>query len=246
MSVRQAAVSAIPFQTIKWNHLTLPPKLCSLLKLKNYYRRRYQWLRLPTHHHLYQLFSQVFSTQLSRLRNTKWTSFLRTLHPQFSQFWKIARYFTNPTSSIPPLTQHGTQVFHTPLKDEVLALQFKQSHHLTLNMGTNNHSLAVTHYVNRFFRSTTPQTSQPQFTNYYEVRRKILSHKPRAAPGEDGIMSLMLRHLYRKALTYLTHLFNHFLQLGFFPNTWKRVKVIPIPKPNKPPMDPCQSPQHSG
>lgn len=48
----------------------------------------------------------------------------------------------------------------------------------------------------------------------------------------------MLRHPSRKALTYLTHLFNHLPQLGFFPNTWKRAKVIPIPKPNKPPMDP--------
>ena len=102
MSVRQAAISAIPVQTVKQNHLTLPPKLCSLLKLKNHYRRRYQRSRLPMHHHLYQLFSQVFSTQLSRLRNTKWTSFLRTLHPQSSQFWKIACYFTNPTSSLPP------------------------------------------------------------------------------------------------------------------------------------------------
>jgi hypothetical protein len=25
---------------------------------------------------------------------------------------------------------------------------------------------------------------------------------------------------------------------GFFPNTWKRAKVIPIPKPNKPTTDP--------
>jgi hypothetical protein len=166
-----------------------------------------------------------------------WTSFLRTLHPQSSKFWKIARYFKNPTSSVSPLTQHGMQVFHTPIKAEVQARQFEQSHHLTLNMGTNNNSLAVTRYVNRFFRSTTPQTSQPQFTNYYKVRCKILSLKPQTAPGKDGITSLMLRHLSRKALTYLTCLFNHLLQLGFFPNSWKRAKVIPFPIPNKPPKD---------
>jgi len=108
----------------------------------------------------------------------KWTSFLRTLHPQSSQFWKIARYFKNPTSSVPPLSHHGTQVFHTLLKTEVLARQFEQSHHLTLNMGTNNHSLAVTRYVNRFFRSTTPRTPHLQLTNPFEVRHKILLLKP--------------------------------------------------------------------
>jgi len=177
----------------------------------------------------------LYSTLMTKKH--KMDFFLRTFHPQSSRFWKIARYFTNPTSSVPPLIQHGTQVFHTALKAEVLARQFEQSHHLTLNMGTNNHSLAVARYVNRFFRSTTPQTSQPQFTNHYEVRRKILSLKPRTAPGEEGITYLMLRHLSRKAFTYLTNLFNHLLQLGF-PNTWKRAKVIPIPKPNKPPTDP--------
>jgi hypothetical protein len=87
----------------RMTYLTLPPTLCSLLKLKNHYRRRYQRTRLPMYYHLSQLFSQVFSTQLSRLRNMKGTSFLRTLHPQSSQFWKIAHYFMNPTLSIPPL-----------------------------------------------------------------------------------------------------------------------------------------------
>jgi hypothetical protein len=102
MSVRQAAISAIPVQTVKRNHLPLPLNFCTLLKLKNHYRRRYQRSRLPSYYHLYLLFPQVISTQLSRLRNMKWTSFLRTLHPQSSQFWKIARYFKNPTSSVTP------------------------------------------------------------------------------------------------------------------------------------------------
>jgi hypothetical protein len=48
----------------------------------------------------------------------------------------------------------------------------------------------------------------------------------------------MLRHLSRKALTYLTQLFNHLLRLGHFPAIWKRAKVIPVPKPNKPGTDP--------
>jgi len=71
--------------------------------------------------------------------------------------------------------------------------------------------------------------------NIYEVKRKILSLKLRSAPG---ITPLMLRHLSRKALTYLTQLFNHLLRLGHFPAIWKRAKVIPVPKPNKPGTDP--------
>jgi hypothetical protein len=48
----------------------------------------------------------------------------------------------------------------------------------------------------------------------------------------------MLRHLSHKALTHITHIFNHLLRLGYFPTNWKRAKVVPIPKPNKPGTDP--------
>jgi hypothetical protein len=48
----------------------------------------------------------------------------------------------------------------------------------------------------------------------------------------------MLRNVSRKALVHLTHLFNHLLGLGYFPSTWKKAKVMPIPKPHKPSTDP--------
>jgi hypothetical protein len=77
-----------------------------------------------------------------------------------------------------------------------------------------------------------------QLTNVYEVKCKILLLKTRSAPGQDDITPTLLRHLSRKALTHLTTLFNHLLLKGHFPETWKRGKVIPIPKPNKPSTDP--------
>ena len=48
----------------------------------------------------------------------------------------------------------------------------------------------------------------------------------------------MLRHLSRKTLTHLTYIFNDLMRLGYFPTCWKRAKVVPIPKPNKPGTDP--------
>ena len=132
--------------------------------------------------------------------------------PQSSQFWRITRYFKTPTSSVPPLSYHGTQIYQTPLKAEILARQFEQSHHLTLNMESNTHSLTLIRHVNKFFRSTPSQTPLLKLINHHEVRRKILSLKPRASPGDDGITSVMLGHLSQIALTYLTRLFNHLLR----------------------------------
>ena len=122
----------------------------------------------------------------------------KDITPAILPILKNCTLFQEPHLLSTLLSHHGTQVFHTPLKTEVLVRQFEQSHHITLNMGTNNHSLAVTRYVNRFFRRTSPQTPQSQLTNPYEVRRKILPFKTRAAPGEDGSTPLMLRHLSKK------------------------------------------------
>jgi hypothetical protein len=235
-SVRQAAASSMPTHTVKINHLTLPPTVCILLKLMNHYRRRYQRSRLLTHHHLHTLFSQAFSTQLSQQRNTKWTSFLKTLHPQSSTFWRITRYFKTPNPSIPPLSYHGTQIYQTPLKAEIRARQFEQSHHLTLNMGSNTHSLRVIRHVNRFFCSTPSQTPLLKLTNHHEVRGKILSLKPRAAPGDDGIKSVMLRHLSQKALTYLTRLFITSYAVDSSPKPGNEPKSFPSLNPTNHPQ----------
>jgi hypothetical protein len=105
-------------------------------------------------------------------------------------------------------------------------------------MGTPHHSTTITRFVERFYRNTTPHTFHLHFTNIYEVKRKIFSLKLRSAPGNDGITPLMLRHLYRKTLTHLTNSFNHLLWLGHFPTCWKKAKVVPIPKTNKPGTDP--------
>jgi hypothetical protein len=150
---------------------------------------------------------------------------------------KVTRYFSKSPISIPPLIHQGEQVYLSPHKAEVSAQQFERSHHLTLNLGTPHHSTKITRFVDRFFQGTTPITLSLslQFTNIYEIKHRITSLKPRAAPGGDEITPPMLRNLSRKALIHLTQLINHLLRLGDFPATWKLAKVIPITKPSTDP-----------
>ena len=112
-AIRQAATTAIPLHTVIRHQLTLSPALTYLLKLKNYCWRRYQRLRTPTFRYLSHFLTQLFLIKLQQLKNTKWTSFLRTLHPQKPSFWKITRYFTTPKQTIPPLLHNGTQIFRS-------------------------------------------------------------------------------------------------------------------------------------
>jgi hypothetical protein len=37
-------------------------------------------------------------------------------------------------------------------------------------------------------------------------------------------------------LSSITQFFDHILMVGYFPTVWKSAKVIPIPKPGKPPF----------
>ena len=64
-----------------------------------------------------------------------------------------------------------------------------------------------------------------------------LGTPPPEAPENDGISTVMLRHLSKHAIQHLTLLFNSLLQLGYFLTLWKAAKVIPIHKQNKPPSD---------
>ena len=214
----------------------LPPNLRYLLKLKNYYRHQYQRSRLAFFYHLYQLFAQIFLIYLTRLRNSKWSSFLDSLHTRtpnsrkshgISQNLRLPYlpYFTRECKYTTP---------HTKLSPSTTVRALPLSH--------PKYGHSSPHNNNPFCRQILPQyhSAQPpqQLTNVYEVKRKILSLKLQSAPGIDGITPLLVHHLSRKALTHQTQLFNHLLRLGHFPTTWKRAKVIPVPKPNKPGTDP--------
>jgi hypothetical protein len=62
--------------------------------------------------------------------------------------------------------------------------------------------------------------------------------KLRKASGLDGIPNECLRHLPRRPLVHLTHLFNHCPRLSYFPKPWKEAKIITLLKPGKDPKFP--------
>jgi hypothetical protein len=64
-----------------------------------------------------------------------------------------------------------------------------------------------------------------------DLQKLINSSKSRKASGIDGIPNECLRHLPRRPLVYLTHLFNRCLRLSHFPKSWKEGKIITLPNP---------------
>jgi hypothetical protein len=71
-----------------------------------------------------------------------------------------------------------------------------------------------------------------------EVLRAIKRLKFGKAPGPNGIPNRVLRHLPKRAITYLTKAFNATLRRQYFPPVWKHASVLPILKPGKDPTLP--------
>jgi hypothetical protein len=66
-----------------------------------------------------------------------------------------------------------------------------------------------------------------------DSRKGLNFLKLKKACGIDGIPNECLRHLPRRPLVHLTHLFNHCIRLSHFPMSWKEAKVVALPKPGK-------------
>jgi hypothetical protein len=66
----------------------------------------------------------------------------------------------------------------------------------------------------------------------FDLQKVNKSLQLRKVSELDGLPNECLRHLPRRPLIHLIHLFNHYLQLSHFPNPWKEAKVITLPKPN--------------
>jgi hypothetical protein len=67
------------------------------------------------------------------------------------------------------------------------------------------------------------------------VQKIIKTLKLKETRGIDGVPNECLRHLSRRPLVRLTHLFNHCILLSHFPVSWKEAKDINLPKPGRDP-----------
>jgi hypothetical protein len=70
-----------------------------------------------------------------------------------------------------------------------------------------------------------------------EIRKLINTLNPYKAPGYDLRTGILLRIIPRKAIVYLTTLYNVMLRLCYIPVQWKYAQIIMIAKHGKPPTE---------
>lgn len=72
--------------------------------------------------------------------------------------------------------------------------------------------------------------------SFYELKG-VLSHVKDSTPGIDGIPYSFISHLNDSSLSYFLSIINSVVFSGVIPPSWKSQEVIPILKPNKPPLE---------
>ncbi|KDQ71565.1 putative RNA-directed DNA polymerase from transposon BS [Zootermopsis nevadensis] len=80
--------------------------------------------------------------------------------------------------------------------------------------------------------------SNLKLTSPSEVIQAIKGLKVGKTPGTLGIPNTVLRHISRRAITFLTKVFNAVLRRQHLSSTWKHVRLISILKPGKDPTLP--------
>lgn len=76
------------------------------------------------------------------------------------------------------------------------------------------------------------------FCNPQSIEYILKSLPNKTSSGLDNIPPIALKHLTKKMIRNLAILFNNALNHKYFPEAWKKAKVLPILKKNKNPHDP--------
>uniref|UniRef100_A0ABD2WXW7 Reverse transcriptase domain-containing protein n=1 Tax=Trichogramma kaykai TaxID=54128 RepID=A0ABD2WXW7_9HYME len=71
-----------------------------------------------------------------------------------------------------------------------------------------------------------------------ELKRAQSRIRERSAPGPDGVPNLALKLAIAARPDIFLEVYTTYLETGVFPSSWKRQRLVLLPKPGKPPDEP--------
>jgi Reverse transcriptase (RNA-dependent DNA polymerase)/Endonuclease-reverse transcriptase len=236
--IQIATSSSIPTKTVNTIYkYKLPSAILELINLKNRLYRQWRKHKISSLKTVVNSLILDIKNKINSHKNDTWEGKLKSLKTQDNSLWKLTKTLKNKNTGIPPLRKsnqnnHSNFTRNNFEKAELIAHTFAKSHTLTLNQ-TNQYveeivKESINNLNNTVVRSTDIDLIAPS-----EIIEIIKHFKNKKAPGQDDINNTLLKNLPRKALVLLTKIFNACLITGYFPDCWKKAKIIPIPKPGK-------------
>ena len=195
-------------------------------------KRAYRVAKRTQNPHDWNKFKQLRNKATAAIReskqamNDRLADKLKSSDLSSKQWWSILKSFISPTSNstIPPLEKNGTVYANDTEKANVLNDFFK---HQTLLNDDNVELPDIIPYPvheNLSSISLTPD----------EVETTLKSLPVGKATGPDEISNRMLKEISREIAAPITDFFNHSLNTGEVPDSFKESHIVPVPKGGDP------------
>lgn len=149
--------------------------------------------------------------------------------------WKITKNFKRPHNHVPPIRKSNNDPWARTGSEKAELF----AKHLSEVFKPNQSSMTeFEEEVDKFINSDQQLSLPLSLVTPKELARTIRSLENKKAPGFDLITGEVLKQLPRKAIVFLTILFNAIFRVHYFPKLWKVSQICMIAKPGKPPTDP--------
>jgi hypothetical protein len=168
--------------------------------------------------------------QLNEWRNDQWSDALESLGSEDQSLWKMTKRVMRVPTPSPPLQVPEGLALSDSEGAEALADRLEAQ----FQPVDDPSDPTFTERVDMEMRAYEYEpASEPTLTTPLEVIKAIKGLKVGKKPGPNGIPNRVLRLLPKRAITFLTKVFNAVLRRQYFPPVWKNARVLPILKPRK-------------
>ncbi|GFW36435.1 probable RNA-directed DNA polymerase from transposon X-element [Trichonephila clavipes] len=216
-----------PIETDRRNFT--PHNINQLIKIKNYFRKRYHQTLNPIFKSHNRAQSDL-KKELKKYNDIIWQKRLEALNTADNSLWRTQKFFKNKRPKIPPLNCATGTAVTDQQKANLLATNIKNNfvENDREDDSYNQNDELINTTVNNFLSTPPNSFIEPALPD--EIIHYIKHVNAKKVPGKDSITNRMLKNFPIKLI-----LINKILKFNHFPNNWKEAIIFPINKPDKDP-----------
>jgi len=211
---------------------SLPLHIQELIKTKRRARSCWQRYHLPSDKRILNNLTNVIKKQIQQHKSAFFQEKYKSLNTKDGFLWKTTKNILKIKEQSTSLNGlNGQLAISDNEKAELFGSHLRKTFTPHSNINSEPEHLDD---INIFLDSPLPMSLPAKHTTPNEVKYIINKLKIGKSPGYDLISNKILKHLPKKTLILLTHIYNSMLRLFYFPLTWKFSIIILIHKPFKP------------
>jgi hypothetical protein len=196
-------------------------------------RRQWQRNRLHTIKSSINALQQQISFKINEQRNLMFSGKLQEFQSNDPNMWSISKLLKNKNKTYPPFSHQNGILITDEEKANALGEAFFSFHKVSESIPDNDTISDSVQQSIDTISNTHIEKDSVELCSANEIGTIIRKLKKSKSPGFDNFNNKHLKNLPRKALVFLSIIFNACFMLSYFPDKWKHAKVIGIPKPGK-------------